>query len=330
MKVTLDLDALVAEGRITEDDARELLAMASRDTVSGALNILVIVGVIAVVAGAIVLAPSANTALVIGVMLGAVGVLGEQLATAGWGMLRQMLILIGAMLACGAFIVINKGTTASVAISSMALTGLALWSGSGLLAALGALLVGPLLHAGSDYEHAMYSVWVEQPTLTIAVFGGLALLSLWISGQVQARASRALIVYSRTCLFLAQFGFWVGSLWGETGGHAGPDGAAGSQRISPETFAIGWAFALLTTGVWAARENRRWVVNLCAVFGMIHFYTQWFERLHASAGTVLGAGIVTLLVALLLRRYNQGDAPLNPASGEEHGPPASPSDPRTA
>jgi iron complex transport system permease protein len=28
--------------------------------------------------------------------------------------------------------------------------------------------------------------------------------------------------------------------------------------------------------------NRRWLVNLVALFAGIHFYTQWFERLGAT------------------------------------------------
>lgn len=62
---------------------------------------------------------------------------------------------------------------------------------------------------------------------------------------------------------------------------------------------------MLAVGYWAAMQGRRWVVNLCAVFLMINFYTQWFEHLHASPGTLLVAGLITLGVALGLRRYNK-------------------------
>ena len=40
---------------------------------------------------------------------------------------------------------------------------------------------------------------------------------------------------------------------------------------------------------WAVKANRRWVINLVAVFGAIHFYTQWFERLGADPLSVLTA-----------------------------------------
>jgi iron complex transport system permease protein len=53
------------------------------------------------------------------------------------------------------------------------------------------------------------------------------------------------------------------------------------------------------------RVNRRWVVNLVAVFGAIDFYTQWFERLGANPGTVLLAGLITLGAALALFTTNR-------------------------
>jgi ABC-type Co2+ transport system permease subunit len=70
-------------------------------------------------------------------------------------------------------------------------------------------------------------------------------------------------------------------------------------------FAIAWAIALLATGVWAVRRNKRWVVNLLAVFGAIHFYTQYFERLGASPGSILVGGVMALLIALAIAKYNR-------------------------
>jgi hypothetical protein len=75
---------------------------------------------------------------------------------------------------------------------------------------------------------------------------------------------------------------------------------------------VAWAAALIGAGSWAARENRRWVVNLVAVFGAIHFYTQYFERLGASPGTILTAGLVAIGIALALFRYNRTDLTSRP------------------
>ena len=78
----------------------------------------------------------------------------------------------------------------------------------------------------------------------------------------------------------------------------------GSVKISGWVFSTLWALALIAAGVWAWNRNRSWLVNVVAVFGTIHFYTQWFDRLAASAPTVLLAGLLALGLALGLRVMN--------------------------
>jgi hypothetical protein len=92
------------------------------------------------------------------------------------------------------------------------------------------------------------------------------------------------------------FGFWVGSLWGER--------EKGAIVIPDTVFAIAWAIALIATGIWGWKQNSRWMVNIVATFGGIHFYTQWFEHLGASPGTVLIAGLLALGFAVGLRIIN--------------------------
>ncbi len=67
--------------------------------------------------------------------------------------------------------------------------------------------------------------------------------------------------------------------------------------------------ALIAAGVWAASVNRRWLVNIAAAFGAIHFYTQWFERLGATPASVLLGGVVMLAIALALWTFNRRPAP---------------------
>lgn len=70
-------------------------------------------------------------------------------------------------------------------------------------------------------------------------------------------------------------------------------------------FAVLWAAALISTAVWAAKQNRRWVLNTMAAFGAIHFYTQWFERLGATPATVLIAGLLALGLAIGIWNFNR-------------------------
>ena len=85
---------------------------------------------------------------------------------------------------------------------------------------------------------------------------------------------------SRTGVFLVNFGFWIGSLWG--------DSLRGGEFLIPDyPFVAIRAVALVAAGFWAWTQDRRWLVNLAAVFAAIHVYTQWFERLGASTGSAL-------------------------------------------
>ena len=62
--------------------------------------------------------------------------------------------------------------------------------------------------------------------------------------------------------------------------------------------------ALIAVGLWGVMSNRRWVVNAAAVFGAIHFYTQWFEYLGPNPLSVLGGGILLIGFGFALRWFN--------------------------
>ena len=302
MKVTVDLDALVAEGKLTPAEAAKLRGHSRRDTVSGGINLLVTVGMIAIVLALVSLLANWRSTMLVGVTLIAVSIGAEGLERAGWRALRTSLLVMGVLLATSGFLVWGRGSTDSFLITAAALLALALYTSSGFVAVLAAIAIGPCLNSSVDYTHAVYVVVVQRPLWTIGIYGAAALIAFAASERLSLRFRHPLIIFSRASLFLAQFGFWVGSLWGDP---AFVDNPESGGRVSPETFAAAWAVTLLAVGVWAARANRRWVVNMCAVFGMIDFYTQWFERLHASAGSVLGAGLVTLAAGIALTRYNR-------------------------
>jgi hypothetical protein len=119
---------------------------------------------------------------------------------------------------------------------------------------------------------------------------------------------------ARTSVFLVNFGFWIGSLWGDPlmllrGVERRPGYAMIRDTVIPPfVFSVGWAIMLIAAGVWAARANRRWLVNVVAVFGAIHFYTQWFEKLGASPLSVLLGGVLLLGIALALWSFNRRQA----------------------
>ncbi len=157
----------------------------------------------------------------------------------------------------------------------------------------GGACLGACLGAHAGYWHATYMLAIYEPLVTIVLFSLLALGAYYLSKSLAADYERLALTAARTSVFMVNFGFWIGSLWGDhlLLIHALLRGdpsiqtnySDNSQMISPLAFVIGWLVVLLGAAIWAVRENRRWVVNVAAVFGAIHFYTQWFERLRTGA-----------------------------------------------
>ncbi len=297
MKVTLDLGKLLAEGKITQDEHDRLIKLAAAGTGSLAFNILLGFGTIAVAAGAVALVPDAITGIVIGlVVLGG----GLALSVAGpkqWALLANICIVVGALGLAGGVVVLDQASVASFLAIAIGFAVAGTLARSGLLIALSVLALSSCLGARTDYMHATYFLGIEAPTFTIVLFSLLALVTFIASKMLHHDFERLAIIASRTSLLLVNFGFWIGSLWGDT---------PWTLAIPDTAFTVGWALGLIGVGIWAAWANRRWVVNLAAIFGAIHFYTQWFERLGAVPIAIFVAGLIALGIAMALWRLNKG------------------------
>jgi hypothetical protein len=324
MKITLDLSKLLQEGRITPADAERLKALAARETGSLGLNLLVGFGVMAASAGAVAFLLMAFEfslvpVVVVGAALFALGLALSLSRAQQWELLAQICIVVGALMLAGGLYVIDKGSLRTAIAVTAGLAAAAILARSSLLASLSVLSLAAVIGASTGYSHATYSLTVQEPAVTIVLFSSLALGAYLLSHRLSADYERLAIAASRTSLLLINFGFWIGSLWGDrlrlprailNGGQAVlKDAAAGASYISATVFSIGWALALIAVAVWGVKENRRWVVNLAAVFGAIHFYTQWFAKLGANPLSVLLAGILMLGIALGLRAFNRQAGP---------------------
>ena len=314
MKVTLDLTRLLHEGRISQQEFDKFSRFARTETGSLAFNILIGLGVVAVGGAALALVPTATTAVVIGALLMGFGLvlLHQQPA---WLVLANICILVAALMFGGGVLVLAEGSlTALLAVAALFLV-CAVLARSGLLIGLATTAVAAAVGSGTNYWHATYELSIEQPTLTILVFSIIALLAYMASLRLAPDFERLALIGARTAVFYVNFGFWIGSLWGDpltwlraTPLGSGPADALPPAFVPPSAFALGWAVALLAAGLWAARVNRRWLVNLVAVFGAIHFYTQWFERLNATPLSIMLAGLATLGIAAGLWMWNQHSA----------------------
>jgi iron complex transport system permease protein len=305
MKVTLDLAKLLEEGRITPEEAARLKGFAAEGTGSAALNILVGFGVAAVALGVIGLVPQPVVAVVLGAILGGVGLGFILKGEKAWAILANICLLTGALMLAAGIMFMTKGSvTAMLTVTAIFIAG-GIVARSGLLIALAVLALSAAIGARTGYMRATYFLAIEQPLITVLLFSGLAIAAYQLSKRLKADHARLAITAARTSLLLVNFGFWIGSLWGDRLNWAIEGGTRYSPVIPGFVFSLGWAAAIIGAGIWASRANRPWVLNLAAVFGAIHFYTQWFERLGPNPFSVLVAGVITLGLAVVLWRYNQ-------------------------
>jgi hypothetical protein len=316
IKIVLDITRLVDEGKLTAQEAERLQALAKRETGSLAINVLMSFGAVAVAAGIIALHPAFTTGAALGVAVVAIGLAISFFAAEQWGLLGTATTIIGAVLLAGGVIGFVEADFVGLAFSALLFLALAVAIRSGFLMALVPLALAGALGSSTGYRHAVYMLTVTEPTITIVFFALLAGVAYVVSQRVERAYQQLAIIFARVSLILVNFGFWIGSLWGDYPGETWARGEGyrswsdrESWRVAhlhlPEiAFIVGWAIVIIAVGAWAAHANRRWVVTPAAVFGAIEFYTQWFERLGAEPWAIILAGLTIVAFAIALWRYN--------------------------
>lgn len=294
MKVTLDLTALVANGKLTAAEAERLKGLAAAETGSMGSNILLAFGTVAVALGAGTLLPTAQTVIVVGALLFALGLALTVTKATRWALFAQIVMVIGALGIVGGVSVLSDGSWQINLALAIALAAAAIVARSGLLSALATLELAVALGSSTSYWHASYFLGVDRPALTIGVLSVLTLALFLGSLRVPAAYERLALIAARTAILMINAAFLVGSLFGDD-----------LVKWPPVAFSIGWAVVLLVVGGWAVVANRRWVVNAAAVFGAVHFYTQWFETLGPSPFSVLGGGLLLIVFGLALAWFNK-------------------------
>ncbi len=306
------------EGKLTPGEAERLKTLASHDTSALAINALMVFGAAGVAAGILALNPSFAVGAALGAAFVVVGLAVTFRASEQWSLLGTATTIIGALLLSGGVVGLFEGAFAGTCLTVAVLFVLAVLIRSSFLMALVPLAVAAALGSSTGYRHATYMLIVSEPAITIVVFSLLAAAAYFASQQVASTYEGLGLVFARVSLLLVNFGFWVGSLWGDYAGQTWVRGAthsasetwrtwrAAAWHIPDYVFVVGWAGLLLAVGIWGASVNRRWVVNTAATFGAIHFYTQWFERLGAQPWTIIIAGLTVVAVAAMLWRYNVG------------------------
>jgi hypothetical protein len=308
MKVTLDLDVLLAEGHIDGREYDKLRALSEAATGMLAFNILVAFGMMAVAGATLALLPTAATAIALGIAVCAAGLGLVMRHDEQWRLLAVICVVAGALLAGGGIVKLGEGSIASFLLVATLFAAVSVATRSAIMAVLAVLALSSCLGARAGYMHAMYFLGIEAPLLTIVVFGALTALLQWSTNRIPLDHRGIATAAARACVFLVNFGFWIGSLWGDRGfaARVGDNASIDATPVllRPSAFALAWAIVLVAAGVWAFTHDRRWLVTVVAVFGAIDLYTQWFERLGASPTSLLIAGLFALAFALVLKSYH--------------------------
>jgi hypothetical protein len=321
IKIVLDITRLVEEGKLTALEAERLQALARRDTGSLAINVLMSFGAVAVAAGIIALEPAFLTGAALGIALLAIGLAVSFFVAEQWGLLGTATTIIGALLLAGGVIGVAEADFTGLAFSALLFLALAVAIRSSFLIAPVPLALAGAPGSSTGYQHAVYMLTVNEPSITIVFFALLAAAGYLASRHVGLAYQHLAIAFVRVSLILVNFGFWIGSLWGDYPGDTWVHGEgyrlwsdreawrAAHFHVPEIAFIVGWAVVIIAVGAWAVSTNRRWVVTTAAVFAAIEFYTQWFERLGAEPWAIIVAGLTVVAFAVALWRYNLTASP---------------------
>ena len=294
VKVTLDLDALVAAGKLTAAEAARLKTMAAADTGALGTNIFLAFGAVAVALGVGIFLPTPQTAIVIGVLLAGLGLALTLTRSTHWAVFAQIVTVIGALGILGGVFLLSDGSIWINLAMTAILAATAVVASSGLLAALSVLMLAVALGSGSSYWQASWFLGFDRPAMTIGALSLLTLALYLVSLRIKPAQERLAIIAMRTAILMVNAVFAIGSLFGDS-----------YLGWPAQVFSIGWAVALIAVGVWAIMVNRRWLVNTVAVFAAIHFFFRWFEWLGPNPFGILGAGLLLIGFGLGLARFNR-------------------------
>ena len=215
MKVTVDIDLLLSDGMITQAEYEKLRALAAASTSSLAFNILIGFGVVAVSGAALALIPSPATAIIIGLFILIGSLILLRSGWQQWKVLANICILVGALMTGGGIVTEFKGSLLSILSVTTIFSVAAIFARSTLLAVLATLMLSASIGAKTGYFHASYFLVIQEPTITVLLFCALSVGLLQLSKKLSSEYARIAKASARTGVFLVNFGFWVGSLWGD-------------------------------------------------------------------------------------------------------------------
>ena len=303
MRVVLDLDALLASGRIDESEYRRLAGLASGSVGQLALRLLLSAGLIMLCAGAVWLVPEAQRSLIAaiaGLLLATCGLIAARLGPARMQPAGAIMLTAGVGLAALGILHQSAGQPGFLAlaldafVSSAVALFFAAAGRSVLLAVTGMLLanLGIFMLARNWQPAALDPVTA---LMIGAAVQALAMHALWrrlpdgIWRRMAASVGIAAAAIVNACL-------------ADRSLIAPPD--ADWPTAANNVHALVWTVLLAGSGWLAVAGNRRWAVNMTALFVLVHILGQWFRRFDASALSLFVAGVLLVAFAFAVHCLN--------------------------
>jgi hypothetical protein len=316
-RITLDLDALVADGRLTRAEAERLAGMAMPGRgISTVIQVLYILGALGLAGGVMALKPDPITGMALAALAIGFAIIAQASSREDMGLLGVAMGICGTIGLCGSIAIQFGETLSAIAINGIitAITlAVAIVLRSRFLAALVPLGLAALLGSSSEYWHASYAIVVKESAITVVAFAALSVILFLAANRLREVWSQMATVAGRVSWLLMNFGFWVGSLWGDhvgdgfvsstdAGGH--PETVLAGAFFIPEwVFVFGWAAVSILTIVFMHRN--RFAVNASITFLAINVYTQFFEWFGGSASVMLTGGVMLLGFAFGLFHFDR-------------------------
>lgn len=177
MKITIDVDKLLAEGHINEEEYARLKSFAIGHTWISFFNAIVCFGVWSTVLGALLMVPSNEMALSLAfIMFVAAGIIAPKCMDDETGkkydLVLSMMLSVATLLASGAILNDSESHYSAVKFLLVALVCVVggLLSGRSSLMVIATLALSSSIGVSTFYSHAQYSLVVSKPFLTIVVF----------------------------------------------------------------------------------------------------------------------------------------------------------------
>ena len=140
MKVTIDLDKLLEEDKISKAEYEKFSQFAARGTATLAFNILVAFGVITVSGSTLALLPTETTAIALGLVICAAGIALAYVRNEQWMVLADICVVVGALLFGGGIIGFGEGSIGSFLLVTVAFAGAGIFARSWLVSWIGTLV----------------------------------------------------------------------------------------------------------------------------------------------------------------------------------------------